>query len=305
MNKGAIFFSVLAALALGVGFASHWSRLGLLNALDGALSWNSPSRLAVRGQAYGADPRQKLNIWTPEKREGAAPVIVFFYGGSWNSGERDLYDFAGRALAEQGFVVVIPDYRLVPQVRFPRFVEDGAAAVAWVEKNVAHFGGDPARITLSGHSAGAHIAAMLTLDQQWLLRAGASGEVVKHFVGLAGPYDFYPFTSDSAREAFAGVTYPETTQPISFARIDAPPMLLLHGSTDTTVKPRNSVALETAMPGLAKAVVLDGIDHSDIIMALARPFRDKADVLKITADFARRQNDFPSPSGFGAAIAPR
>jgi acetyl esterase/lipase len=288
MNKGAIILGTLAAIALGVGFASHWSRLGLLNALDGALSWGSPSRLAVRGEAYGADARQKLNIWVPEKQEGAAPVIVFFYGGSWKSGERDLYDFAGRALAEQGFVVVIPDYRLVPQVRFPAFVEDGAAAVAWAEKNVARFGGDPARITLSGHSAGAHIAAMLTLDQQWLLRAGASDGVVKHFIGLAGPYDFYPFTSDSAREAFAGVTYPETTQPISFARVDAPPMLLLHGSTDTTVKPRNSLALEKAMPGIAKAVILPGLDHSDIIMAFARPFRGKADVLKMTAEFARQ-----------------
>ncbi len=288
MNKGAIIFGALAAIAVAIGIASHWSQLGLLNQLDGALSWSSASQLAVRGQSYGADPRQKLNIWVPEKQSGAAPVIVFFYGGSWKSGDRDLYDFAGRALAEQGFVVVIADYRLVPAVRFPAFVEDGAAAVAWTEKNVARFGGDPARITLSGHSAGAHIAAMLTLDRQWLLRAGASDGVVKHFVGLAGPYDFYPFTSDSARAAFSGVPYPETTQPISFARPDAPTMLLLHGSTDTTVKPRNSLALEKAMPGLAKAVVLPGLDHSDILMALARPFRGKADVLKMTADFARQ-----------------
>jgi len=165
-------------------------------------------------------------------------------------------------------------------------VEDGAAAVAWAAANVARFGGDPARLTIAGHSAGAHIAAMLALDPRWLRAAGA--RPVAAAVGLAGPYDFHPFTSTAAIAAFAAAPDPLSTQPIAFARGDAPPMLLATGDVDTVVRPRNSVRLAEALGAAGAPVSLrryPGVTHSGILRALSRPFRSLAPVLGDAAAF--------------------
>jgi acetyl esterase/lipase len=292
MKWFAIVGGVLALLGVLVGAASSWSLLGLMNRLDGLLAEDG-AVLAARGISFGTDDRQKLNIWKPKKIGGPAPVVVFFYGGSWRDGTRELYHFYGRAMAEKGFVVVIPDYRVTPKFRFPAFVEDGAAAVAWTYANITKYGGDPNRISVSGHSAGAHIAAMITLDKQWIAKAGAPDGVIRSFVGLAGPYDFLPFTTDASKAAFAHERDPSITQPITFVRKDAPPMLLLTGTADTTVKPRNSRALSTAQTGLkttAKLKEYPGIDHSEIIQSFARPFRDKSAALEDTAVFVNAHN---------------
>jgi acetyl esterase/lipase len=160
-----IVFAVLALAGLGVGFAARWSLLGLLDRVDGLY----PAEVRQAGSDIGFGRHGlTLEVWAPKKGPEPAPVIVFFYGGSWNSGFREGYGFLGRALAAQGYVVVLPDYRKVPEVRFPRFVEDAAAAVAWTHANIGNHGGDPGRIAVSGHSAGAHIAAMLALDPKWL-----------------------------------------------------------------------------------------------------------------------------------------
>jgi acetyl esterase/lipase len=288
------FLIVLGALAVtgfSVGAASSWSLLGLMNRLDGTFTTDEAIR-AAHGIAYGADPRQKLNIWQPKsimhKAASHSPVVVFFYGGSWRDGARDFYDFYGRALAARGFVVVIPDYRVTPKFRFPAFVEDGASAVTWTRVNISKYGGDPARISVAGHSAGAHIAAMITLDKQWLTKAGAPDGTIRSFVGLAGPYDFLPFTTDASKAAFAHEPDPSVTQPITFVRKDAPPMLLLTGTADTTVKPRNSRALAAAQTKLGAAATLKeyiGVDHSEIIQSFARPFREKSSALADTTEF--------------------
>ncbi|RYE61073.1 MAG: alpha/beta hydrolase [Hyphomicrobiales bacterium] len=150
--------------------------------------------------SYGGAHRQVLDVYAPRLGAiGRRPVVVFFYGGSWNSGTRTGYAFVGKALAAQGIVVVIPDYRLVPAVRYPGFVEDGAAAVRWTKAHAREFGGDPTRIVLMGHSAGAYIAAMLAVDDRWLK---ADRSAIRGFVGLAGPYDFAPFDVDASRAAF-------------------------------------------------------------------------------------------------------
>ncbi len=306
-RRGSILTSILGLIAIvsvAVGFWSDWSLLGLMNRLDSVLA-TPGAELRVRGEAYGSDPRQKLNIWVPTAA-GTHDVIVFFYGGSWKSGERDYYDFAGRALAEKGYIVVVADYRLVPQVRFPDFVEDGAAAIAWTYKNVAKFNGNPDRIFVSGHSAGAHIGAMVSLDPQWLAKVGAPAGTIKGFIGLAGPYDFYPFTSDSSRKAFGHLPDPKLSQPIHFVTAKAPPMMLLSGSTDTTVKPRNSRVLAEAVAkagGKAELRIYPDIDHSEIIMALARPFREKAPVIADIDGFIRGVEETPrrTSGGNGAA----
>jgi acetyl esterase/lipase len=286
-----ILIGILALCGCALGVASGWSLLGLLNLADRAASGGEAGPVE-RDVAYGSDPRHRLNIWKPASNGANAPVLVFFYGGSWNSGERGLYDFAGRAFASQGFVTVIPDYRLVPEVRFPAFVEDAAAAVAWTRKNIARHGGDPDRIAVAGHSAGAHIAAMVAFDRQWLAKADAPDGTIRALVGLSGPYDFLPFTSDASKAAFGHEPDPRVTQPIAFARADAPPVLLLTGSTDTTVKPRNSRALAQRLGtlGVPHALkVYDGLNHTDPVKVLARPFRGDAPVLADIADFLRRQ----------------
>lgn len=289
MGKILIALGALGLLFGAIGYASKWSQVGLLNSVDALLTFGAPARKVASGIAFGPQDRQKLDIWVPTApSKTPRDVIVFFYGGSWNSGDRELYGFVGRALAARGYIVVLPDYRLVPEVRFPGFVEDGAAAVAWVQKNITTYGGNPARINLSGHSAGAHIAALLTLDRHWLKAAGAPDNAVHSFAGLAGPYDFVPFTSDASKAAFGQMPDPTPSQPITFARKDAPPMLLLTGSADTTVKPRNGTALASAQAKLgakAQTLLYNGLGHSDIIMAVAQPFRSKAPVIDDLAAF--------------------
>ncbi len=248
--------------------------------------------LAAQAIRYGDDPRQRLDVYAP-RRAGAAtlPTIVFFYGGSWNSGERGGYGFAARALAARGFVVVVPDYRLVPQVRFPAFLQDGAAAVRWTIANIARHGGDGRRIVLVGHSAGAYNAAMLALDPQWL---GADRAAVRGLIGLAGPYDFLPLDGAVTVAAFGAWPVPAETQPITFAGAGDPPALLLTGADDDTVLPRNSVALAARLRAAgvpAEVRTYPDIGHVGIVTALARPFRGKAPVLADVAAFAHRVTD--------------
>jgi acetyl esterase/lipase len=247
-------------------------------------------RRVVRDASYGAGPRQKLDVYAPEGATGA-PVIVFIYGGSWRSGDKDDYEFAGAAFASRGFVTAIPNYRLAPEVRFPSFLEDCAAALRWVGDHVAEHGGDPRRIVLVGHSAGAYNAIMLALAGDYLRAAGVDASAVRGAVGLAGPYDFLPFDVDATRDAFGQAPDPLLTQPVRFARADAPPLLLLWGEDDTTVGPRNLESLarvQRAAGGRVETNTYAGIDHVEILLALSRPFRGSAPVLEDVVAFARR-----------------
>ncbi len=174
----------------------------------------------------------------------------------------------------------------MPQVRFPAFVQDAADAVKWTQDNIVKYGGDPNRIAIAGHSAGAHSVAMLTLDPQWLAAAGAPG-AVKAAVGLSGPYDFYPFTGRAVK-AMGQWPKPAETQPLNFARKDAPPMMLVIGTADTTVRPKNARNLFKRLTD-AGAVVVEkeypGLGHEDVAMALSLPFRGKAPVLDDSSAF--------------------
>jgi acetyl esterase/lipase len=241
----------------------------------------------ARGIAYGADPRQRLDVYAPiAAGSSPRPVIVFFYGGSWNSGVREGYGFVGRALASAGFVVVVPDYRLVPAVRFPAFLEDGAAAVRWTRAHAAEFRGDGDRLVLAGHSAGGYNAAMLAVDPRWL---GADRAAVRGLIGLAGPYDFLPFQQPSAVAAFGQWPRPTETQPVSFVEANDPPALLLTGADDTIVRPRNSDALAAKLRAAGVPVERKdyvGLGHVGILTAIARPFRSRAPVLRDMIAFA-------------------
>ncbi len=279
---------LLFALVAGGAWAFATRGPQKLDQLD-RLAGSSAAVLAARDVAYGKAARQKLDMYRPAAApEGKAlPLLIFFYGGSWNSGDKADYAFAAKAYAEEGFVVALPDYRLNPAVKFPAFVEDAAAAVAKARALAPDYGADPDRILLAGHSAGGHIALMLALDPQWLRTAGVSSGAIKGVAALSAPTDFYPFTNAAAKAALDG-PQPELTQPLHFARADAPPLWLGTGSDDVTVKPRNSHVLAAAQQKLgARAVAKDypGLDHVDPLMALARPWRGKAPVLADSAAF--------------------
>jgi acetyl esterase/lipase len=264
-----------------------------LNLGDRLLGDGDGAVLQVAGQPYGPGPRGKLNIWVPTgtKKSDRRPVIVWLYGGGWYSGERDDYGFAGRAFAKQGFVVVIPDYRIVPEGHWPDFLEDSAAAVAWTEKHIGDYGGDASRLALAGHSAGAYNAAMIALDPQWLQAAGSDASVIRGVAGLAGPYDFTPFEKGGRADVAMGDIRPvEKTQPIHFVRADAPPLWLGHGTADTVVRVRNSERLAAAMAkvgGSAQLRRYDGLSHNDLVMALTGPLSYKGPILAEATDFLR------------------
>lgn len=280
------------------------SRPGLLFGISLALASCSPlhtfnavvpkdgaSMRAAQGIAYAPGPRRMLDVYAPGRPMpgvGNRPVVVFFYGGSWSSGSKTGYAFVGRALAARGYVVVIPDYRLVPNVRYPAFVEDGAAAVRWTEAHAAEFGGDPTRIVLAGHSAGAYIAAMLAVDDRWL---GAARAPVRAFVGLAGPYDFAPFDVPASRAAFGDWPRPAETQPVTWAGKGDPPTLLLVGDDDHVVQPRNSEALASRLRFGGVPVELKRypkIGHVGLVVSFAKPFRGRSPALDDMATFINR-----------------
>lgn len=275
--------SLPASLSLLVAACSPLATFDHLVPKDGG------GRRVAEALAYGSDARQRLDIYAPRSAGvGERPVVVFFYGGSWNSGTRSGYAFVGRALAAQGFVVVIPDYRLVPAIRYPAFVEDGAAAVRWTKGHIAGFGGDPAKLVLMGHSAGAYIAAMLAVDDRWL---GHDRQSVRGLVGLAGPYDFAPFDVDVSRAAFGAWPRPEETQPVHWAGAGDPPSLLLVGAEDKTVLPRNSEALAARLRAGGVPVTLRAypkLGHVGMILSVARPFRGRAPVVADVAAFVRQ-----------------
>lgn len=229
----------------------------------------------ARSFAYADGARRTLDVCHPVGAV-AAPVVIFFYGGAWRSGIKELYRYAAKALARRGYVAVLPDYRIYPQVHYPLFIEDGALAVRWAKDNVKRFGGDPDKIFLSGHSAGAHIAAMLAIDARWLQAVGLRpGRDVAGLIGLAGPYDFLPLRDDVLKVIFGGDNRPET-QPISHVGSGAPPALLLTGSADRVVEAGNALRLAArlrAAGNVATARIYPGVGHSLIVAALAPVLR--------------------------------
>lgn len=272
----------LVVASAAAGFLAFTSPPRLLSMMDWAVGGGAGVTRAATGISFGSHG-QRLDVWMPTaSATGRRPVLIWWYGGGWVKGDRGAYAFAGRALAQAGYVVVIPDYRKVPQVRFPAFLQDGAEAVAWTRDNASRFGGDPGRIGFAGHSAGAYTAVMLALDEQWLRAAGVDPSIVKAAVGLSGPYDFYPFTTRRSIDAMGGAPDPLATQPIRFARADAPPLLLVTSTLDDTVRPRNALNLTARLRALSAPVELrnyPGQTHEDVVMALSKPFRDKAPVL--------------------------
>lgn len=240
------------------------------------------------GIPYGAHGRQVLDVYVPKQASQPAPLVVFFYGGSWQNGKRADYRFVADALASRGYITVLPDYRLYPEVRYPTFIEDGAKAVAWAFSHAEELGGDGQRIFLMGHSAGAHTAAMLALDERYLAALGIDAHQIRGVISLAGPHSFYPSRTASIAAVFAHLEDETVARPIVYVDGNEAPLLLLHGGDDDTVFLYNTYDLEAAVNQaggrLAKTIYPD-LGHIGILMALSRPFRSLAPVLDDTAAF--------------------
>jgi acetyl esterase/lipase len=236
----------------------------------------------TRDIAYGPASRDKIDIYRP-RQAAKLPVIIFFYGGSWQFGHRAEYGFAAGLLAKHGFVVAVPDYRLYPDVKFPSFLEDCAGAAAFIIKNIAAYGGDPEQIYLMGHSAGAYNAVMLALAPQFLNAEGASPADLAGVIGLSGPYDFLPLRDPVIKDIFSPPADIKTTQPITYAHEGAPPFLLLHGGNDITVLPRNTTALGARlrqMGGVVETKIYPKLGHIGMILAILPYLSWRAPVLK-------------------------
>jgi acetyl esterase/lipase len=244
----------------------------------------------TRSVSYADGPRHTLDVYRPAA-EGRAPVIVFFYGGSWQHGHKALYGFVGTALARRGYVVLVADYRLYPEVSYPGFLDDGARAVRWAKDNAAWFGGDGTRVFVMGHSAGAYIAAMLAIDSRWLANVSlAPGQDIAGLIGVAGPYDFLPLHSETLKRIFNGGTDP-ATQPITHVTPGAPPALLLTSVSDGIVEPSNATRLAARLRDAgseATVVTYPRTGHLTIMGAFAAPLRFLAPVLRDVDDFVAR-----------------
>ncbi|HYM36428.1 MAG TPA: alpha/beta hydrolase [Steroidobacteraceae bacterium] len=240
---------------------------------------------------YGALERQALDVYVPSQTKAPRPVVIFVHGGSWISGSKDRYRFVADSLTSRGYIAVLPNYRLFPDVKFPAFVDDVAQALAWTHSHAAEFGGDPQKIFFVGHSAGAHIAAMILFDPQYLARAGAERAWIKGFVGLAGPYDFLPLKEQYLRDIFGPESRYAQSQPINFVAGDAatiPPTLLIHGEDDQTVWPKNSKNLTARLRAIGASVkehYYANTNHTDLMAAFSVYYRGRRDILNEVDDF--------------------
>ena len=281
--KSGMIVSAGIVMLLGLGACSP---LTLLNAVTPASGYEKSADIG-----YGDDPRQRLDVYTPVNASRPAPVVVFFYGGSWNNGKRADYAFVGSALASRGIVTVIADYRLYPQVRYPAFVEDSAAAVAWTMRQISRFGGDAQHVFVMGHSSGAYNAAMVALDKRWLATSGLSPSLLRGWIGLAGPYDFLPIENPDVKPVFFFPDSPPDSQPINYAIAGSPPALLMAASEDQLVDPQRNTG------GMASRLQAAGVpvtaryfpkpSHATLIASLVWPFRHLAPVLDEVDQFVK------------------
>lgn len=270
---------------------SACSPIKLLNAVVPESTYQLHSAIA-----YGDLPRQKLDIYIPNQLASAnsatnfkaRKVVIFFYGGSWDSGSREDYKFVGEALASQGFIVVIPDYRVYPDVLFPAFMADPALAARWVKDHIKQYQGDSEQVFLVGHSAGAQIAVMLGVNAEYLAKQTLTPNDFAGIVGLAGPYDFLPLKSQRLKTIFGPESEQWKSQPINFVDGKNPPMLLAVGTKDGTVWPRNTYNMAEKINknnGLVIVVKLEGYGHIDMAAKLAKPLRGDGELLKAVVDF--------------------
>jgi acetyl esterase/lipase len=270
---------------------------------------NVPAMLAsvkrTANVAFGPGARDRLDVYQPATASAhPLPVIIFWHGGGWTDGQKGFYRFVGAALAQLGYVTILPNYRVYPQVRFPAFLDDAARAVLWVQQHAADYGADPHRIVLMGHSAGAHMAAMLAVNHSYLQRAGADPHDIIALIGLSGPYDLKPNTP-VLNTIFSAPYTPKDWQVIPYVTADAPPALLVHGAADDLVSPNNTIDMAAALRAHGVHVemrIYPGRSHADTVAGLSVPARGRAPVLQDVAEFMKQLS--AETAAHDVAVAP-
>jgi acetyl esterase/lipase len=284
-----VFFLIAAATVPASAQVTIWSPFNVPTAVD----------QGVRKDAdipYADGQRKKLDVYRPEKMDGPAPVLMFIYGGAWAAGDRFEYEFAGRAFAAAGYVTVIADYRLFPEVVYPDFLDDVAQAMKWIEDNIASYGGDKNRFFMAGHSAGAYNAVMAALDHSFTREYGVTMPI-RAVAGISGPYNFYPFEYGQVSDVFGKAPNPEGTQPVNLVTSDTPPMFLASGTSDPIVRKENTHALAERLRAQGIWVTekyYEGFGHLEPAMALGAMWRWRMPVLQDTLDFFQTFGAFPS-----------
>jgi acetyl esterase/lipase len=263
-----------------------WTRRALLSASGLALTGCSAGRVVEaivpiytyevdEGIAYGDEPRQHLDVYRPVEEVDDAPMVVFFYGGSWKRGKRSMYRFVGESLASAGVVTVVADYRLLPDARWRAVLQDCAAATRWAFSNATRLGSSPKRVYLMGHSAGAYNAAMLAMDPRWLAPHGLRPRDLAGWIGIAGPYDVDAGSHPLSRVLFEWPNTPLDSRPIVHAAAGVPRTLLLASREDSLVEPKsNTVALASRLRKAGVDVRLhmySRVNHVTVMAAFARP----------------------------------
>ena len=281
---------IAALAALGLWLALRQNAPAVLDTIDRIAGPSSGVEI-VHTASTGPAHEQRVIVYRQQGAAEPLPVFLFFHGGAWAHGDPDDYGFIPRNIAPEGYVAVLGGYRMNEAGRYPAMLEDTADAVRWVHENIAAYGGDPQRIVLSGHSAGAYNIVQAVLDESYLAERGVPQSAIAALVPLSGPFDFYPFDTDRSRAAFETVGAGADSQPVNRARSDAPPMLLVHGEADTVVRIRNSRALAKALGdkgAQVETLYLPGASHNDPLLALTNPWRRDPRVFdRVTAFMAQ------------------
>lgn len=289
---GALFVTLVLTLvaatlpARAVGILDPFNIPGTLDSNVVQIGKNIP---------YDQGERHTLDVYVPQNPDESMPVVVFIYGGAWKFGSKNDYPFVGHAFAAKGFVTVIPDYRLVPEVQYPGFLQDNADALKWVQDNVARFGGDPERVFLVGHSAGAYNSVVLGMDGSFLRDAGAADLPIRAVAGISGPYAVYPFEFDELQQAFGNVDNPQLTQPANMPTDESVPLFLLQGSNDFIVSADNTRVMEAKFLGDGRAIetkIYDGLGHMEPVIALSSVWRWRTPVLDDIVGFFAQNGAF-------------
>lgn len=249
----------------------------------------------IKELTYDQHTLNRLDLYLPAKPKQNAATVIFYYGGCWGGCEtldKTNYQFVAQALTAKGYRVVIPDYRHHPEVKFDGMMRDIAQSVIWTHQHIADFGGDPEQIFLMGHSAGAHLAAMLTLNEHYL--PTEIHKSLKGFIGLAGPYDFLPFTEAYQPIIFGPPEKYAASQPINYVDGNEAPLMLLFGRNDQAVKPSNVASLKAHVQkarGCVETHEYQDLDHIELLAALTIPFQNQDDVYRDIIDFLDYYSD--------------
>ena len=237
---------------------------------------------------YGDLARQSLDVYVPSGASGR-PTVIFWYGGMWTKGSKEQYRFVGAALANAGYVAILPDYRLYPSVRFPEFVEDGALAVKWAREHASELGGDPRAIFIMGHSAGAHLTAMLALDERYLKEVGGDSSWIRGWIALSAPYELAMRVP--VLHSIFGAHPSAEWQPIRLVSARTPPALLVHGLDDYMIHPQEAVDFDEKLRAAGVPVecrLYRDAGHTATVAALSLPLRASASTLADVRGFIDR-----------------